>query len=108
MQAGKLRHRIAIERKTEARDSFGDAVPTWSLLANVWAEILAVAGREEVLSAQHREVGQWRIRIRKRADMNGTLRVVHDGTVYDVLAVLPDPWKAREQILLAKTGATQG
>ena len=108
MQAGRLRHRITIQRKTEARDSYGDAVPTWSDVAEVWAEILSVTGREEYLSEQHRETGQWRIRIRKRDGMNGTMRVLHGDEVYDVLAVLPDQWKTREQILVCKTGASNG
>jgi SPP1 family predicted phage head-tail adaptor len=29
-QAGELRHRISIQRRTDTMDAFGESVPTWS------------------------------------------------------------------------------
>jgi len=39
MRASDLTHRVALQRNTASRDSFGEAVPSWSNLVTVWAKI---------------------------------------------------------------------
>lgn len=39
MEAGKLRHRVELQRVSVAPDSHGDQVKTWSTLAEVWADV---------------------------------------------------------------------
>lgn len=39
MQAGKLRHRVELQRSSVTANSHGDQVATWSTLATVWAEV---------------------------------------------------------------------
>lgn len=48
MEAGKLRHRAAIQYFTETRDSCGDTVKTWATVANRWVEIRPISGKESV------------------------------------------------------------
>lgn len=52
MRAGRLRHRVVLERATDGTDAYGDQVPTWAKIAEVWAGIEPLSGRE-YLSAAH-------------------------------------------------------
>lgn len=56
IQAGKLRHRITIQRETVTRDEYGSEVKTWDDLATVWASVeplspTAMSGIKESVSA---------------------------------------------------------
>ncbi len=46
MRPSDLTHRVVIQRATEARDSMGHPVPTWTTLAEVWADIDWASGTE--------------------------------------------------------------
>lgn len=46
MRAGQLRHRIAVEQRTQTLDTFGDQPETWSNVCYVWADINPLSGRE--------------------------------------------------------------
>lgn len=39
MEAGKLRHRVELQRAAVTTDSHGDTVETWATLATVWADV---------------------------------------------------------------------
>ncbi len=41
-----MRHRIVLQRATEARDTFGQPIPTWTTLAEVWAAVEWQGGAE--------------------------------------------------------------
>ena len=45
-RTGEFDQRVAILRATEARDSVGHPVPTWTVLAQVWAKVEWLAGTE--------------------------------------------------------------
>jgi SPP1 family predicted phage head-tail adaptor len=54
--AGKLRHRITIQRETTTRDEYGSEVKTWLPLATVWASVeplspTAMSGVRELVGA---------------------------------------------------------
>ena len=46
MRAGRLRHRIVLQSKTQAADAFGQLVDTWTDTATVWAFINPQSARE--------------------------------------------------------------
>ena len=48
MRAGRLRHRVTIQRGTPGRDGFGTEVLAWSTVATVWAEVRSNSGHEQV------------------------------------------------------------
>lgn len=90
MQAGKLDRRIRLERATESRDAFNNAIKDWSTLATVWASKQDVRDSER-LAAQ--EVGAeitTRFQIRwssEVADISPLDRLVYEGKTYDIAAV---------------------
>jgi SPP1 family predicted phage head-tail adaptor len=46
VRAGRLRHRLIIERPEPTRDGSGDEIPGWVPLATVWAAIEPIKGKE--------------------------------------------------------------
>lgn len=64
MQAGRLRHRIAIQRPVETKDSYGGVTVTWATFASVSAAYYPLRGTELVAAQaiNARVSGDWVIR----------------------------------------------
>lgn len=102
--AGKMRHRIRIDRLADQLDSNGDVIQdpvtgelslVWQPVDTVWAEIEPLSGREFIQSAALQSEIVARIKIRYRSDVLPTDRLVHvvnglEGHVYNPAAFLPD------------------
>ncbi len=50
MRAGRLRHRVTIQKNEASRGKFGEVLNNWVDLTTVWAEVQAISGRELVAS----------------------------------------------------------
>jgi len=93
LQAGKLRHRIRIERPDYQQDPLtGDMVASWLEFATVWAAIEYLSAREFVASSAEQSEIVARITIRYLAGIDATMRIVHEPSamIYDIKGVLPD------------------
>lgn len=112
--AGDLCHRVAIDDLVDTHSSTGSGatVKTWApVVAQTWAKIAPVSGREYVAaqSAQSKVTG--RIVIRWRAGITASMRVrrLADGMVYNIEAVLSDAVSGREYLtLLVSDGVSDG
>lgn len=89
MQAGKFRNRVAIQRRG-AGGALGQPSNTWEDVAQVWAHIRFGTGSETIRAGQIASKAQASIRIRWRTGVTAEMRVVADGVVYSIKAVLPD------------------
>lgn len=103
MRAGKLRHPITIQRPVEARDDFGSVTPTWEIFATTRAEILGLSGREFFAAQQVNSEITTKIKIRHRAGILPTMRVLHGSTVYQLAAPALDPTGRGEELHLLCT-----
>jgi SPP1 family predicted phage head-tail adaptor len=90
MQSGKLNRRITIQQLSAGQDEIGQPVQTWSNVATVWADIRHQSGMETIKADAVTSTVRASIRIRYRSDLNSGMRVLHDSTAYNILAVLPD------------------
>ena len=52
MQAGTLRHRIAIQSATETQNVYGEKIKSWSTDVTVWGSIRPLRGQERFLAQQ--------------------------------------------------------
>jgi SPP1 family predicted phage head-tail adaptor len=78
MKAGRLLHRVAIERPIERQDASGAViVERWEIVATVWADIRPVRARETYLGAQVLGAVDTVITIRFRPALTEKMRVVH-------------------------------
>lgn len=89
LNAGRLDKRIMIQAPLTAQDEFGAAVITWSVLAIVSASVVDMlpSKSESVLNnivADARNTS--RFRIRYLAGFDSSMRVIHDGAVYNIIA----------------------
>jgi len=89
MRAGRLDRRIELQSKTETRDSFGAAIPTWTAYTTVWAEVKsegqAGARNNEADTEQSRSERVFKIRYGPIVEPEH--RVLHDGLTYRIKAV---------------------
>ena len=67
--AGRLRHKLQIRRKTQVDDGKGGYATSWPVIAEPWAEVIGLAGREAVIEDVLRSVAIYRITIRWRNDI---------------------------------------
>ena len=110
MKAGKLRHRVALERQGQAVQDpqTGDLMSGWVHLKMVWASVEALSGREFIAAQAAQSEVTARVTMRK-TDVRVTDRLVYQDAIYDIHAVLPDPKSGREYLnLMVSKGANNG
>lgn len=64
MRPGRLRHRVVVQRATDAIDQYGDQTKSWANLATVWAAVEPLNGRELFTAQQTQSQVSTRITIR--------------------------------------------
>jgi len=76
MQAGQLRHRIAIQGCTDARDAHGGITRTWATTDTVWAAVEPLSGTELLEAQQVHARATVRIRMRHYTGLTSKHRLV--------------------------------
>ena len=107
MKSGALRHRLTIQHVTEARDSLGQAIETWSQFAVVYGSIEPMSGRERFLSAQTQAEATYRSRIRWLSGLTAKMRISFNEKIYDI-TYIADDGRRRELVLDLVEGLTDG
>lgn len=102
VDARGLDRQIRIERKVSARDGFGGETIAYQLRAEVWAAVIYTRGREAFLSGQPTPANDIEFRVRWRADVEETDRVVFEGKAYDI-QYLAEMGRRRKLRILAKS-----
>lgn len=107
MQAGKLRHRIALQRADLIQDPHsGEMVKQWRTVDNVWAEVVPLSAREYLAARATQSETEARVIIRYRADVDSRMRLIHRGEVYAIDGVLADKGSGIQYLtLLVSKGA---
>jgi len=107
LRAGDLKHRIKIKRSTLTPDGKGGFTKTWPVIAQPWAEVIGLDGRESVIARSLQGVSSYRIRIRYRGDIKPADQIQY-GAIELNLRSAVDPNGDREQLLiLADTGSAE-
>lgn len=75
MEAGRLRHRVTLQRRVEAQGATGAVTWTWQDEDTVWAAVEPIQGREFFGAAQVQAEVTTRIRIRYRPNIDAKMRV---------------------------------
>lgn len=101
MRAGRLRHRISLQRQQETRDpDTGAVIVAWVEVAKPWASVEPLSAREFIASQAAQSEITARITIRYRSDVTAKDRIVHRGKTYNIEGVLPDPVSGLEYLTL--------
>jgi SPP1 family predicted phage head-tail adaptor len=88
VRIGRLRHRIAIERVTETRDTDGSVIETWSTYATVQASIDPLSGREYFAAQSVQADLTHRIVMRYLSGIVPKMRVKYGSRIFDILSVI--------------------
>ncbi|PHM24126.1 phage head closure protein [Xenorhabdus budapestensis] len=104
MRAGALRHRITIQKNEQTRSPGGSVIKTWVDVAEIWAEVKYISGRELVASQRVLSEVTVRIWLRYRNDITTAHRIVYQETrthsqAFAIVAVIPDAKHTRLELL---------
>ncbi|MDV2503085.1 MAG: phage head closure protein [bacterium] len=107
MRAGKLRHKVVIEKLAESADGAGGVISTWSTHATRRASIEPLSGREFFAAQQIASEVSIRVRLRYVSGVTPKMRVSYtdpdDGVrLLEILNVLDQNEIRRETILMCK------
>lgn len=109
MQAGRMRHRVEIEKLVVLSDKItGGLVKTWQPLATVWAAVEPLRGREFFEAQALQSETTTRIRIRARKGVDAKCRVKHGDTIYNVISVINVRMIGDEMQLMCSSGVDDG
>lgn len=111
LDAGRLRHRVTIQARSNVQDPVsGETVIVWTdAWINVAAAIEPLSARELIAAqAQQSEVTA-RVTLRPLSGLTAQHRLVHNGRVYNIEGVIPDPDSGLEWVTLpVSEGASDG
>jgi SPP1 family predicted phage head-tail adaptor len=102
MNAGKLRHRVALQSCTTAKDAAGEDIRTYSTYDTVWAEIKALAGRELESAQQISEEITYKINIRYHTTVVSDHRILFGARIFEIVTVTDPDERNIELNLMCK------
>lgn len=102
INAGKLNKRVTIQQLvagSPAKNSYGEINNVWSDLAEVWAEVSPLVGREFWAQQQIQSEVSIKVRIRYRIGLMPNMRVVYGARILTIRSVI-DVDEAHKKIIL--------
>lgn len=101
MRPGEVRRKITIQAATTVADDYGGSTQTLADVAEVWATIQPLEGREQLLAMQTGMTRPHRFSMRYREDVTGASRILYDGRAFNVTSVTDPGARHRELVVLA-------
>ena len=100
MKLGNLDRYIVIESYTEAADSYGEKVKTWSTYHSTFANMNITSGTEQVSADEL--TGKLNVdwTIRYKSGINEKMKISYDGEYYQITAVLME---GRDSMMILKS-----
>lgn len=111
LKAGRLRHRVDIQSRSNVQDPVtGEITTTW---VNTWTAVPAaiepLSAREFIAAQAVQSMVTARITLRYRAGLDASMRIVHNGTIYNPAGFLADPDSGLEYVTIpVSTGVNNG
>ena len=100
---GQLDRRITLQSASVSTDGFGQAVRTYSTLAQVWAKVEYKGTNEGNEASKLTSVNKVRFTIRYRSDVDATVKISWGGKTYEIEGV---SLEGRERYLIIDTRLT--
>ena len=105
MRAGRLRHKITIERQSATEDAHGERIDTWATLAIRWASVEPLNGKEFFASSGEQSQITTRIRLRydsTLSDLAPPDRISFNSVIYNIESVINPNELNKDLILMCK------
>lgn len=104
MRSGRLRHKVTIQTASEAIDSFGQAIKTWSTYAQPFASVEPLNGKEFFTANADNSEVTVRIRLRYLAGLTTKMRVLWDSRYYNIQSIIDPAERTAEMVLMCSEG----
>ncbi|MFW6069656.1 MAG: phage head closure protein [bacterium] len=102
MRAGRLRHRIILEDKTEVQDEYGEPDYTWSTLAEVWGAVEPLLGRQFLEARVQGQEVSHRIKIRGGVAVTPEMRARFGSRIFEIESVIDVQERGVEMVLMCQ------
>lgn len=89
LDPAEMDQRVQLQQRSVTQDAVGQDTITWSTTATVWAQVQALRGREFFAAAQVQQEQTLKVRIRYRAGIDATWRLLWRGVAHDIIGVVP-------------------
>lgn len=100
MLNNKLRHSVKFQKLTPRVDSFGAPVDEWADIFETGAAVEPLSVRDFIASQQEQSQVNARITIRYRTGVTPDMRIIHRGTAYNIVGILPDKTTGMEYLTI--------
>lgn len=87
--------RIVVQRPVRTADEGGGSEISWEDAATTWAAVTPVSGKEEIVRGRLKGEVTQKVTVRYRAGMSSEMRLLYDGRILDVKAVIDPEEKHR-------------
>lgn len=98
MQAGNLRHSVAIQNGAETTDSKGGFTVAWSTVETVWADIRPISSKDEFSAGQVGSEVTHRVVLRYTANATHKRRILWGSRKFNIVSIRN--WNERNEFLL--------
>jgi len=86
--ASRLRHRLTLQQEIQTADGAGGYARSWQNIADLWAEINPISGKEIAFAGQLQTQISHKITIRYRAGITAGMRLLYDARAFNIRAIL--------------------
>lgn len=102
---GPMRHRLILQRRVSAPDNGGGISPGWADIAELWAEVTPVSGREAIQAMRLASLASYRVRLRFRADISAADRLIFNQKILNIRSLTDADARGRWLECVCEEGA---
>jgi len=102
MNAGRLRHAVILYAPVETQNTYGEPEVRWQKVADLWARIEPLQGREYFAAKQAVSEIEARLTIRYRSDVTAKMKITHGAIDYLIEAIINPEERNRELQLMCR------
>lgn len=102
MQAGKLKHRITLQKEVKSKNDFNEWVTTYADWVTIWGEILPAVGSNYYASKQIDAKVDGVVKIRYREGVLPTMRIKYGNRYLSIVSIV-QPQEGRRELHLMYT-----
>lgn len=108
LPAGKFDRRITLQQKSVTRAGNGEEVVSWVAVAELWARVEPIRGREFFAAAEMHDATDHRVTIRYRTGVTRDMRVMWGEQPLDIVSVIDVNARRENLELMCISGVRNG
>jgi SPP1 family predicted phage head-tail adaptor len=102
MNAGRLRHQVILYKPVDTQNTYGEPEVRWQKVADLWARIEPLQGREYFAAKQAVSEIEARVTIRYRSDVTARMKITHGANDYLIETIINPGERNKELQLMCR------